>query len=45
MMADLQSSLLPTTVLIRADGTIARIHSGTVSAEDLQNWIQQDLLS
>jgi len=45
MLSELRSTLLPTTVLIRADGTIARIHSGAVSADDLTNWIQQDLLS
>ncbi len=45
LIGELQSALLPTTVLVRADGTIARIHSGAVSADELQNWIQQDLLS
>jgi cytochrome c biogenesis protein CcmG, thiol:disulfide interchange protein DsbE len=45
MAAAFQTSVLPTTVLIRADGTIARIHSGAVAADQLQNWIQQDLLS
>lgn len=44
MLGDFRSTLLPTTVLIRADGTIARIHSGAVTADDLQSWIQQDLL-
>jgi cytochrome c biogenesis protein CcmG, thiol:disulfide interchange protein DsbE len=45
LIAELRSTLLPTTVLIRADGTIARIHSGAVTADELQGWIQQDLLS
>ena len=45
LIGELQSALLPTTVLVRADGTIARIHSGAVGADELQNWIQQDLLS
>ena len=45
LIRQFQSTLLPTTVLIRADGTVARIRSGTVSADELQNWIEQDLLS
>jgi thiol-disulfide isomerase/thioredoxin len=45
MISDFRSTLLPTTVLVRADGTVAKIHSGAVSADDLQNWIEQDLLS
>ncbi|MGZ4786109.1 MAG: TlpA family protein disulfide reductase, partial [Acidimicrobiales bacterium] len=45
MAAAFRTSVLPTTVLIRADGTIARIHSGAASADELQNWIEQDLLS
>ena len=45
LIAELKTTLLPTTVLVRADGTIARIHSGAVSADELTNWIQQDLLS
>ncbi len=45
MIGELRSTLLPTTVLIRADGTITRIHSGSITADQLQNWIQQDLLT
>jgi cytochrome c biogenesis protein CcmG/thiol:disulfide interchange protein DsbE len=45
LIRQFRSTLLPTTVLIRADGTIARIRSGTVSADELQDWIEQDLLS
>lgn len=46
LAAALESTGLPTTVLIRSDGTIARIrNAGTVSADELQNWIEQDLLS
>ncbi len=45
MISDFRSTLLPTTVLIRADGTIARIHRGAVTADELQGWIEQDLLS
>jgi peroxiredoxin len=46
LAAAFEASALPTTVLIKADGTVARIrYAGAVSADQLQNWIQQDLLS
>jgi peroxiredoxin len=46
LAAALESTGLPTTVLIRPDGTIARIrNAGTVSADQLADWIEQDLLS
>ena len=37
---------LPTTVLVRADGTVARVTGpGAVAPDDLQRWIDQDLSS
>jgi len=46
MAAAFEATGLPTTVLIKADGTIVRIrNAGAVTADQLQGWIEQDLLS
>jgi thiol-disulfide isomerase/thioredoxin len=37
---------LPTTLLVKADGTIVRVAGpGAIRADDLRRWIDQDLLS
>ena len=37
---------LPTTVLVRADGTVARVGGpGAIDPDTLRRWIDQDLLS
>lgn len=36
---------LPTTVLVTADGTIAEVHTGAVTADELQSLLDEHLLS
>ena len=46
LIASVGGSGLPTTVLVRADGTIARVSGpGAIDPGDLRRWIDQDLLS
>ena len=44
--ASIRTQNLPATVLVRADGTIARIkYDGAIDPEELRRWIDEDLLS
>jgi thiol-disulfide isomerase/thioredoxin len=44
--ASLGASNIPVTVLVRSDGTIARVRfNGTIDPDDLRAWIDADLLS
>jgi len=44
--ASIRASNIPVTVLLKSDGTIARVRfNGTVGPADLRAWIDQDLLS
>lgn len=45
IMRDLGGVAMPTTVLVTADGTIAQIHSGQLSADKLRAAIDEKLLS
>jgi hypothetical protein len=35
---------MPTTIFIRADGSVARVHSGTIFTDELNSIIEDELL-
>jgi len=46
LIASIGGSGLPTTLLVKADGTVVRVAGpGAVKPDDLRRWIDQDLLS
>jgi thiol-disulfide isomerase/thioredoxin len=45
LLESLEGLVMPTTVLITADGRIVRLHSGPMDAEQLRNAIDEELLT